>query len=51
VILVSTHALQDFADMEATSLALGFLSKSALSADAIRNLVRSSTAVAQADAR
>jgi hypothetical protein len=39
VILTSTHAEQDFADMIATSPAIGFLAKFALTADAIRNLV------------
>jgi DNA-binding NarL/FixJ family response regulator len=42
VILISTHAWQDFADMVATSPAVGFLSKSAFSAEAIRDLVRGS---------
>jgi DNA-binding NarL/FixJ family response regulator len=40
VILVSTHAAQDFAEMIAASPAVGFLAKSALSCDAIRNLLR-----------
>jgi DNA-binding NarL/FixJ family response regulator len=35
VILISTHAEPDLADMLETSSAIGFLSKSALSADAI----------------
>jgi CheY-like chemotaxis protein len=39
VILISTHAAQDFADMIETSTAVGFLSKSSLSAAAIRELV------------
>jgi CheY-like chemotaxis protein len=39
VILVSTHAEADFADLIAESPALGFLPKSELSADAIRRLV------------
>jgi DNA-binding NarL/FixJ family response regulator len=39
VILISTHAEQDFADMIATSPALGFLAKFALSCRAIRDLV------------
>ncbi len=43
LILTSTHSLQDFADMVAASPALGFLSKSALSADAVRDLARGST--------
>ena len=45
VILISTHAEQDYADMIATSPALGFLGKSALSSYAIRNLLRGGTAV------
>ena len=40
VILISTHAEQDFADMIAASPALGFLCKSALSSCAIRDFVR-----------
>ncbi|BBZ47910.1 response regulator transcription factor [Mycobacterium parmense] len=40
VILISTHAEQDFADMIATSPAVGFLAKFALTAGAIRDLVR-----------
>jgi CheY-like chemotaxis protein len=39
VILISTHAEQDFADMIATSPAIGFLGKMALTDDAIRVLV------------
>ena len=39
VILISTHAEEDFADLIAASPAVGFLSKAALSADAIRGLV------------
>ena len=39
VILISTHAEQDFADMIATSRAIGFLGKIALTPDAIRDLV------------
>lgn len=39
VILISTHAQQDFADMIAASPAAGFLSKSALSSGAIRALL------------
>jgi len=41
VILISTHAEQDYADLIATSPALGFLSKSALSASAVRDLLKS----------
>jgi DNA-binding NarL/FixJ family response regulator len=40
VILISTHAAQDFADMIETSPAVGFLSKSTLTCAAIRDLVR-----------
>jgi hypothetical protein len=39
VILISTHAEQDFADMIAASPAVGFLCKSALSPGAIRDLL------------
>ena len=38
VILVSTHAESDFADLIAEALAAGFLPKAELSADAIRRL-------------
>jgi DNA-binding NarL/FixJ family response regulator len=39
VILISTHAEQDYAELIAASPAIGFLSKTALSADAIRSLL------------
>jgi DNA-binding NarL/FixJ family response regulator len=39
VILISTHAEQDFADLIATSPALGFLSKPTVSAGSIRELM------------
>jgi len=39
VILISTHAEQDFADMIAMNPAAGFLSKFALSSDAILDLL------------
>jgi DNA-binding NarL/FixJ family response regulator len=39
VILISTHSEQDFADMIATSPALGFLPKFALSPAAIKGLL------------
>ena len=39
VILISTHAQQDYADLIAASPAVGFLSKTALSAGAIRDLL------------
>ena len=42
LILISTHAAQDFEEMIATSPAVGFLSKSALTPRAIRDLVRDS---------
>jgi CheY-like chemotaxis protein len=41
VILISTHAEQDFADMIAASPAVGFLCKSALSTGAVRDLLGS----------
>ena len=49
VILVSTHDEQDFADMIAASPALGFVAKSALTADAIRNLVDRSAGLQKGD--
>jgi DNA-binding NarL/FixJ family response regulator len=39
VILISTHAEQDFAELIAASPVIGFLSKSALSAGAIRDVL------------
>jgi DNA-binding NarL/FixJ family response regulator len=39
VILISTHAEQDYAELIAASPAIGFLPKTALSADAIRELL------------
>jgi|SRR4051794_6019653 DNA-binding NarL/FixJ family response regulator len=39
VILISTHAEQDFADLIAAGTAVGFLPKSTLSADSIRELL------------
>jgi DNA-binding NarL/FixJ family response regulator len=41
MILISTHAEQDYADLIAASPAVGFLSKSALSGGAIRDLLGS----------
>jgi CheY-like chemotaxis protein len=41
VILISTDAEQDYADLIAASPVLGFLSKSALSASAVRDLLES----------
>jgi len=39
VILISTHAEQDYAELIAASPAIGFLPKTALSGDAIRDLL------------
>ncbi|MCW2724600.1 MAG: putative transcriptional regulator [Frankiales bacterium] len=39
VILISTHAEQDYAELIGASPVVGFVSKSALSADAIRDLL------------
>jgi DNA-binding NarL/FixJ family response regulator len=39
LILISTHAEQDYAELIAASPAIGFLPKTALSADAIRGLL------------
>jgi DNA-binding NarL/FixJ family response regulator len=39
VILISTHAEADFADLIAASPAIGFLPKSELSRDAIRRMI------------
>ena len=49
VILISTHAAEDFAELIATSPAVGFLSKSALAASSIRDLVRGSTGLEEGD--
>jgi DNA-binding NarL/FixJ family response regulator len=38
-ILISTHSAEDFADLIAASPAVGFLAKSALSPDAIREML------------
>jgi DNA-binding NarL/FixJ family response regulator len=43
VILISTHSEADFADLIATSPAIGFLPKSDLSADAIRRMLNGSS--------
>ena len=51
VILISTHAAQDFADMIETSPVVGFLSKSALTGAAIRDLVGGSASVQEGDHR
>ena len=51
VIMISTHAEQDFADLIAASPAIGFLAKFALTADAIRDLVGSPTCLEEGDHR
>ena len=51
VILISTHAAQDFVDMIETSPAVGFLSKSALTCGAILDLVRASVRLEEGDHR
>jgi CheY-like chemotaxis protein len=51
VILVSTHAAQDFSDMIAASPAVGFLSKWALTHEAIRDLVSGSAGLEERDNR
>jgi DNA-binding NarL/FixJ family response regulator len=51
VILISTHAAEDFAEMIETSPAAGFLSKSALTGAAIRNLVGGLAGVEKGDNR
>jgi len=39
VVLISTHAEQDYADLIAASPAIGFLPKAVLSGDAVRDLL------------
>ena len=51
VILISTHAAQDFADMIESSPAVGFLSKSVLTGAAVRDLVGGSARVEKGDHR
>jgi CheY-like chemotaxis protein len=51
VILISTHAAQDFADMIESSPAVGFLSKSALTCCAIHDLVGGSARLEEGDHR
>jgi DNA-binding NarL/FixJ family response regulator len=51
VVLISTHAAEDFADMIETSPAAGFVSKSALTGAAIRVLVGGSASVEKGDHR
>ena len=49
VILISTHAEQDFSDLIAASPAVGFVSKSSLTPDAIRALVDGSARLEKGD--
>src|SRR3981081_2432056 len=49
VILISTHAAQDFAELIDTSPAIGFLSKSALTCGAIHDLVGGSAWLEEGD--
>ncbi len=49
VILVSTHAEEDYADLIAASPAVGFLSKADLSASAIRDLLEGRGSGGRAD--
>jgi CheY-like chemotaxis protein len=51
VILISTHAAQDFMELIETSPAVGFLSKSALTCGAIRDLVGGSVRLEEGDHR
>ena len=51
VILISTHAEQDFADLIAASPAVGFVSKSFLTPDAIHALVDGSARLEKGDHR
>jgi len=51
VILISTHAAQDFTELIETSPAVGFLSKSALTCGAIHDLVGGSVRLQEGDHR
>jgi DNA-binding NarL/FixJ family response regulator len=51
VILISTHAVDDFADMIAASTAIGFISKSHLTCRAILDLVGGSAGLQEGDRR
>jgi CheY-like chemotaxis protein len=51
VILISTHAEQDFAELIETSPAIGFLSKSAMTCGAIHDLVGGSVRFEEGDHR
>jgi hypothetical protein len=49
VILISTHAEDDFGGLIAPSPAIGFLPKAALSASAIRDMIANSGHLTSAD--
>jgi DNA-binding NarL/FixJ family response regulator len=49
VILISTHAVDDFADMTVASPAVGFISKSGLTGRAILDLVGGSAGLQEGD--
>ena len=51
VILISTHAAQDFTELIETSPAVGFLSKSALTCGGIHDLVGGSARLEESDHR
>jgi CheY-like chemotaxis protein len=51
VILISTHAEQDFADMVAASPAVGFIAKFAITPGAIRDLVGGPAVLEEGDHR
>ena len=51
VILISTHAAQDYAAMIETSTAIGFVSKSSLTAAAIRELLGGSVSLKEGNHR
>jgi len=51
MILISTHAEEDFAEMTAASPAEGFLAKAALSPAAIRSVLRGSSGVQESKHR
>jgi DNA-binding NarL/FixJ family response regulator len=51
VILISTHAAQDFTELIETSPAIGFLSKSALTCGAIHDLLSGSARIEEGDHR
>ena len=49
VILISTHSVDDFADMVAASPAIGFIPKSGLTVSAICDLIGESAALREGD--